>query len=351
MIIEAVRLIVTLGTTAAGFAIGKSLPEWFDGGTVDPDASIVLGAMIGAGVGYVMGGLLGRLIRRGLDRAPEIAAATSGRQLFTGAFGMLTGVIVGAIVAVPAIMLLPLVLGWSLAGLAVIVLGALGATVFAARADDLFAAAGVGPVPSPLASGDRTAFVVDTSAAIDGRILELGRAGLVAGDLWVPEYVLDELQGIADSGKKSTRRRGRRGLDVIDALTGLPALEVKVDERTYPEHPEVDAKLVAMCEDLGAVLVTTDHNLAKAAGVRGVAVLNPHALGESMRPALVSGEELMLLIEREGSEPGQGVGFLDDGTMVVVEDAAHLVGQKVEVEVANALRTSIGRLLFAKLSG
>lgn len=351
MIIEAVRLIVTLGTTAAGFAIGRSIPGWFDGAAVDPDGSIVLGAVIGAGVGYVLGGLIGRLIRRGLDRAPEIAAATSGRQLFTGAFGMLTGVIVGAVAAVPAVVLLPTALAWSVAGLTVVVLGALGATVFAARADDLFAAAGIGPEPPPFASGERPAFVVDTSAAVDGRILELGRAGLVAGDLWVPEFVLDELQGIADSGKKSTRRRGRRGLDVIDALRGLPSVAVRVVERTYPEHPDVDAKLVAMCDDHGATLVTTDHNLAKAAGVRGIAVLNPHTLGESMRPGLVSGEQIMLLIEREGSEPGQGVGFLDDGTMVVVEDAAHLVGRKVDVEVSNALRTSIGRLLFAKLSG
>jgi len=351
MIIEAVRLIVTLGTTAAGFAIGKSIPGWFDGATVDPDMSIVLGAMIGAGVGYVLGGLFGRLIRRGIDRAPEIAAATSGRQLFTGAFGMLTGLIVGAVVAVPAVVLLPPVIGWSVAGLAVMILGALGATVFAARADDLFAAAGVGPAPPPFASGERPAFVIDTSAAIDGRILELGRAGLVAGDVWVPEFVLDELQGIADSGKKSTRRRGRRGLDVVEAMRGLPAVAVRIIERTYPEYPEVDAKLVAMCDDHDATLVTTDHNLAKAAGLRGIAVLNPHALGESMRPALVSGEEITLLIEREGSEPGQGVGFLDDGTMVVVEDAAGLVGRKVEIEVANALRTSIGRLLFAKLSG
>ena len=349
MIIEAVRLVVTLATTAAGFLVGRSVPEWFDGASIDLDASIVLGAVIGAGVGYVGGGLLGRLIRRGLEHAPDLVARTSGPQLFAGAFGMLGGVILGSVAAVPMIFLLPPVVAWSSAALGVIVLGSFGAKVFASRAEELLAAAGIDSKQRFDPIGRLEAFVIDSSAAIDGRVLDLARAGLVAGDVWVPEFVVDELQGIADSGDKSRRRRGRRGLDVLDALGELPDTHVRVMERTFPGHDGVDAKLIAMSVDTGATMVTTDHNLAKAAGLRGVRVLNPHALGESLRPVLVSGDKVRLTIEREGSEPGQGVGYLEDGTMVVIEGAQGVVGQNVEVEVANAVRTTIGRMFFAKL--
>ena len=350
MIIEAVRLVVTLATTAAGFVVGRSIPDWFDSAGTDPDAAIVVGAVIGAGVGYVAGGLLGRSIRRGLDRAPELASRATGPELFAGAFGLLIGVVVGAVASIPVVILLPPLVGWSIASLLVIVLAAFGSRVFAARADDVLVATGVKRrTPFTPSATSVDAYVIDTSAAIDGRVLDLARAGLVGGDVVVAEFMVDELQGIADSGNKNRRRRGRRGLDVLDAIAELPSVELRVTDRTFPEHDGVDAKLVAMCLESEATLVTTDHNLAKAAGVRGIRVLNPHALGESLRPALTAGESVELFIEREGSEPGQGVGFLDDGTMVVVEGASSAVGRTIEVEVASALRTSVGRMLFAKL--
>lgn len=353
MVIEAVRLVVTLAFTASGFVLGRALPGWVEGAGPDPDAAVVLGAMLGAGVGYVVGGLLGRFVRRGIDHAPEVVARTSGPELFAGAFGLVAGIVVGAVVAVPAVILLPAIVGWPSAALVVIVLGAFSWSVFSARADDLLAAAGLGKRRGITADGgerpQRGTYVVDSSAAIDGRVLELARAGLVDGAVWVPGFVLDELQGIADSGQKERRRRGRRGLDVLDALAALPGIDLLTEEHSYPEFPEVDAKLLALCANTGATLVTTDHNLASVAGLRGLRVLNPHQLGESMRPVPVGGEVLDLLIEREGSEPGQGVGHLDDGTMVVVESAAASIGEKVSIEVVSAMRTSLGRMLFARL--
>ncbi len=352
MIIEIVRLVVTLAATAAGFLIGRTTPDWLDGGP-SADAAVIVGAVLGAGIGYVVGGLLGRFIRRSLDRPPEIVAHATGPQLFAGAFGLVAGLLVGAVVAIPAIVLAPPVIGWSSGALLVIVLASFGSSVFSARADDLLAAAGLGARRGRPAGPDERPrvgeFVVDSSAAIDGRILDLARAGLVGGEVWVPGFVLDELQGIADSGQKERRRRGRRGLDVLDALGALPAVDLLTDERTFPEFQEVDAKLLGLCVAAEATLVTTDHNLAAAAGLRGIAVLNPHALGESMRRVPVAGETIDLLVEKEGTEPGQGVGYLDDGTMVVVEGGAASVGQKVEVEVFSAMRTSIGRIVFAKL--
>jgi uncharacterized protein YacL len=348
VISEAVRLIITLALTAVGFAVGRAVPDWFDGSQVDPDAAIVTGAVLGAGVGYVVGGLVGRLVSRGLNRAPAIVARASGPELFAGAFGVVSGVLIGVVVGVPLIVLLPEILGWGIAAFLVLVLAAFGGRVFSARADDLLATAGLRARPVEPPEG--AVYLIDSSAAIDGRILELARAGLLTGSIWLPEFVIDELQGIADSGSKHTRRRGRRGLDVLEALRDVAGIDVRVSEDSVPEHSDVDAKLVALGSRYGATLVSTDHNLVKAAGLRGISVLNPHSLGELLRPALVPGDRVAILVERPGSEPGQGVGYTDDGTMVVVEGGAGAVGSVVEVEVANTLRTSVGRMLFARMA-
>lgn len=349
MIIEAVRLVVTLATTAAGFLIGRAIPDWYPEAGIDPDVSIVTSAVVGAGIGYVAGGLIGRLIRRALDRAPELVSRASGPELFAGAFGLLAGLALGVVVGMPAIVFLPPVLGWPLASLLVLILAAFGSQVFASRSEDLLAAAGLRPRRIRSASqAEGPAHVVDTSAVIDGRLLELCRVGLIAGDLVVPEFVIDEIQGIADSGSVHHRRRGRRGLDILDALRELPAVDVRVADDAVPELDDVDAKLISLCTRIEATLISTDHNLVKAAGLRGIATLNPHAIGEAMRPQLVPGDRITLLIERPGTEPGQGVGYLDDGTMVVVEGSAEMVGRTIDVEVANTLRTSVGRLLFAR---
>lgn len=351
MLTEAVRLVVTLSATAAGYTVGRSAPQWLAAAT-NPDSAAVLGAVLGAGIGYVLGGLAGRLARRGIDRVPSAAGKASGAELFAGAFGFVAGLIVGAIIAIPAIVLLPEVLGWSSGALLVIVLSATGARLFTARSEDLLAAAGlVAPRRAKEPVAPATArFVVDSSAAIDGRILDLARAGLLRGEITIPGFVVDELQGIADSGQVNRRRRGRRGLDVLEALSSVPGVSSRIDERTFPAQPEVDGKLLALARDLTATLVTTDHNLGRAAGLRGIDVLDPQALGEALRSGPLAGDVVSLIIEKAGSEPGQGVGYLDDGTMVVVEAAATLVGRTVEIEIAGALRTSVGRLLFAKLA-
>lgn len=345
MIIEIVRLMVTLATTAIGFLLGRSAlagPLGFD-----PDAAVAIGSLLGAGVGYVGGGLFGRLTRRGLEKAPRMVARATGPQLFAGSFGILLGVVVGAVLSVPLVALTPGVVGWPIGALIMLLAAAFAARIFSARANDLLAAAGLRPKSLTARGGG--GFVLDTSAAIDGRILDLGRSGLVSGEIWLPGFVVGELQAIADSGNVGRRRRGRRGLEVLEALRDIPEIHLQVVDETVPGHDEVDAKLVALSDSWGATLVTTDHNLAKVASLRGVPVLNPHVVGDALRSGLSPGETIDLLLEKEGSEQGQAVGYLDDGTMVVVEAADHLIGQSVVVEVANSLRTSVGRLLFAKL--
>ena len=255
-------------------------------------------------------------------------------------------------VAVPVVLLLPSVAGWPLGGLLVLLAAAFGTRIFSERAQELLAlTAGRTLAPTqaaPVPAEER--YLIDSSAAIDGRVLDLAKAGVVRSSVWVPAFVVDEMQGIADSSDSTRRKRGRRGLDVLDALRELDDVEFFVVEDTVPEHDEVDAKLLTLADRSGGTIVTTDHNLARAASIRGLQVLNPHALGESLRPRLHAGDAVEVRIDREGSESGQGVGFLEDGTMVVVAGASDEIGKTVAAEVSNTLRTSVGRMVFAKLA-
>ncbi len=341
-LVEAVRLLVTLATTAVGFQVGRSWNSWFR--TMESEFAVITGALVGAGVGYVLGGVIGRVIRATLDDSPGMLAKLSGPQLLSGTVGLVCGVIVGAAASAPFVALLPGVVGWPAAALVVLILASFGARVFGQRGASLWS-----PEPTSVRVSAGSSHLIDSSAAIDGRILHLARAGLVRSDVWVPAFVVDELQGIADAHDRSRRRRGRRGLDVLDGLREVEGIEFRVLEETVPEAVDVDAKLLALASRYEAVLVTTDHNLARAAGLRGIDVINPHELGEALRPGLAAGDEVEVAIEKLGSEPGQGVGFLDDGTMVVVADGAGQVGSTVLVEVSNVLRTSVGRMVFARL--
>ncbi|MGH8874650.1 MAG: PIN domain-containing protein, partial [Acidimicrobiia bacterium] len=207
------------------------------------------------------------------------------------------------------------------------------------------------PITARRLDAAERSYLLDSSAAVDGRLLHLARAGLIEGRVWVPSFVVDELQSLADASDRERRRRGRRGLEVVEALQSALGVEVSVLDDSVPEHEDVDAKLAALAVRASATLVTTDHNLAKAAGLRGVLILNPQALSESLKPAVASGDRLHLAIAKAGSEPGQGVGYLDDGTMVVVEGAGSLVGEELTVEVTGVTRTAIGRMLFARPVG
>ncbi len=346
MLVEAVRLLITLATTAIGFSIGSSWNELFPSSSFDADAAMIWLVMLGAGVGYVFGGVVGRGVARAMEDAPLWFKDASGAQLFAGGFGVVVGIVLGVVLAAPLVALLPPLVGWPLGTLTVLVVAALASRVFASRADDFSMATRTGHSRRGAQIGG-AAFLVDSSAAIDARILELARAGLLAGHTMVSAFVIDELQGLADAADDKIRRRGRRGLDVLDALRDTPGVGFEVIEDSVPEFPDVDAKLLALAADLDAALVTTDHNLARAAGLRGVTVVNPHSLAESLRPALTKGDRVTLQIAKEGSEPGQGVGYLDDGTMVVVNGAADNIGQMLEVEIANMLSTNVGRMAFA----
>jgi len=339
VLVEAIRFLVTLAITALGFGLGTRLAE--EGGS-EP----AIGAVVGAGIGYVLGGVVGRTFRSRLTGAGTFTRRVSGHELFAGAFGVLVGLFIGAVVGVPLVVFLPPAAGWPLAALVVLMLSVVGARLFAARAGDLLRVVGISPITADCTGGEgeERIFLVDTSAAIDGRVLHLNRAGLMSGRIEIPAFVVDELQMLADSGERSVRRRGRRGLEVLEAM----GRAVVVIEDDVPEFEDVDAKLVALAARSGATLVTTDFNLAKAAGIRGIPTLNLNHVSDLLQPTVAVGDKISVEISKPGSEPGQGVGFLDDGTMVVVEEAYSSLGSTLDVVISGVTRTAVGRMLFGR---
>jgi uncharacterized protein YacL len=191
--------------------------------------------------------------------------------------------------------------------------------------------------------------VLDTSCIIDGRIIELMDTGFIEGQILVPDFVLQELQQVADSANDQKRSRGRRGLDLLKKLRESYPDRVLISRADYDDIPTVDAKLVRLAMDINGSLLTNDYNLNKVASVQRVPVLNINDLAQAIRPTYLPGDSLDLKILKEGKEPAQGIGYLNDGTMVVVEDGRDHMGDSMEVVVTSALQTSAGRMIFAKL--
>ncbi len=192
--------------------------------------------------------------------------------------------------------------------------------------------------------------LLDTSAIIDGRIADLAETGILESTLIVPSFVLSELQAVADSSIRTRRLRGRRGLDILARLKGSESVEVKVLDTAATSEP-VDQRLVKLAKSLDGRIVTTDFNLNKTARLQGIEVMNLNDMANALKPVVVPGETLSLSIIKEGEEPGQGVGYLDDGTMVVVEGGKSRIGKTVTVAVTSVLQTSAGRMIFGKLEG
>ncbi|MEN6370746.1 MAG: PIN domain-containing protein [Armatimonadota bacterium] len=194
--------------------------------------------------------------------------------------------------------------------------------------------------------------ILDTNVIIDGRIADICKAGFVDGPIYIPRFVLEELQQIADSSDSLKRARGRRGLDILNQMQQEMSLQIETYDggngNNYPD--EVDAKLVELAKDLGGVIVTNDYNLNKVAGLHGIKVLNVNELANALKPVVLPGEVMTTMIIKEGKEQNQGVGYLDDGTMIVVEGGRNQVGATVDVMVTSVLQTAAGKMIFANLT-
>src|SRR6266581_2068450 len=191
--------------------------------------------------------------------------------------------------------------------------------------------------------------ILDTSVIIDGRIADVAETGFLTGTLIIPQFILRELQQVADSPDSSKRQRGRRGLDMLNRLQNNASLDIQIVETDFPSVREVDLKLIELGQQLDAVIVTNDFNLNKVSQLRGVSVLNINELANALKPVVLPGEAMRVFILKEGKEYNQGVAYLDDGTMVVVDNARRLIGKNADIAVTSVLQTTAGKMIFGRL--
>jgi uncharacterized protein YacL len=283
-----------------------------------------------------------------IGRVQELSTA----EFVAAVLGLFVGLLLGLLLGLPLAQVEGPLGTWLPLGVSLFLgLGMMGLTV-AKRFDLIAAAEGAGLVRRPgeehgSAEGEPR-IVVDTSVLIDGRIAEIVESGFVFGTLVVPRFVLDELQHIADSSDTLRRNRGRRGLEILNRMQRDPHTPIEVVEDEAPGIAEVDAKLVELAKRRSRVVLTNDFNLNRVAELQGVRVMNINSLANAVKPAVLPGEELRVRVIQEGKEAGQGVGFLDDGTMIVVEGGARLIEREVDVCVTRVLQTVAGRMIFAQ---
>ena len=343
------RVLGTLVYGFIGWELGVALASTNELNT-ESARYIVPATLIGAAFGYILSPWI--------VIAPARAARNSLRQvpigeLLAGTVGLAIGVLIGALLTFP-LSRLPPPFGNILPLVTVIIFGYLGATVMVLRQDDIWtllrpnrgAKTALG-AEHPIPVVTLPTLLLDTSVIIDGRIADVAQTGFVMGTLAVPRFVLNELQYIADSPDALRRNRGRRGLEMLDRLQNNSDIKIDFIDIDPQDAQQVDDKLISLAMQLNAAVITNDYNLNRVARLQGVKILNINELANAVKSVLLPGEELPLKIIQEGKEVGQGVGYLEDGTMVVVENGRRYLNQEILVQVTKVLQTNAGRLIFA----
>jgi uncharacterized protein YacL len=324
-----IRILFLFLCTLGGYSISQVRPEW------------VANGLLGAIIGFGLGGLcvaVDEMLKGFSLRA--FSAATFGLFLGTLVAGMIdrSGLFADADDPQRRVIRLALFLSFGYLGM-----------VLAMRSNKEDFSLIIPYVRFAPQAKPEILLLLDTSVIIDGRIADLLEANFIEGTLVVPRFVLHELQKIADSNDPVIRARGRRGLEMLTRLRQSKRNEVKIHDADFPEESEVDAKLVRLARSLGAKLYTNDYNLGKVAELQSVLYVNLNELANSLKPVILPGEVFSLRVVREGKDKGQGVGYLNDGTMVVVNNAQNLIGQQVSVKVLSLLQTGAGIIIFADL--
>jgi uncharacterized protein YacL len=347
MIVQLSRFVLATLGALAGLAV-KDVIDWTSRIGFPETLVIILFVILGCSIGFILGGILGREMTRGYRYLEEYARRMSAPDLLLATAGLLVGLVIALIASTPVRDLQPSWVAISATVCMFFVIGYYGMRVAMFKRRDfarLFPQLSTGSVNDSAAPK-----LLDTSAVIDGRFVELARSGLLEGVVRVPRFVLAELQTLADSADETKRARGRRGLDLLATLSTGPGA-AEVFEADYPEVPDVDSKLVRLARDLGAEILTVDYNLSQVARVQGVGVLNIAEIAAALRPTHLPGEQIRVSVTREGKEPDQGVAYLEDGTMVVVANGRDRIGDEVDVIVTSVLQTSGGRMIFARPTG
>jgi uncharacterized protein YacL len=336
-LVEFVRLIFVVLFAAAGYIVATQMGQTSTSRTL-------IGVVLGTSTGFVLGGVLGRQTVSAVSSVEEQLRRVPAAEIVAGAAGLIAGLAMAALLSVPIFRLPPLA-AWTSVAFMYVVLGYVGYRVGRTEHAELFDLIGLKPRAAGVARGEVS--VIDTSALIDGRVVDLVTTGFLSGDLLIHSAVLRELQTIADSSDAKRRGRGRRGLDAVAELQRAKTVDVHLVEEDGVF--DVDATLVRLARDRGASLITADHNLAKVAQALSVPVPNLNRLAAAFRAPVGIGDELRVELVKNGREHGQAVGYLEDGTMVVVEHAVDRIGAEVPIQVRNVIQTATGRMVFATL--
>ena len=324
-----------------GYAVGRLLAARSLGSPASAAVNTVYLVAAGLLLAFLLGPPLARAVSTWGGRLRARLARLDPRRVAAASAGLLAALLLGVLLG-SALAGAPLYT-WDVSLLVTLTLGVL-CVAFALRNAQVFGGLSWHAPPAR-----RGAKVLDTNVIIDGRVVGLARSGLLEGELIVPAFVLRELQFLADHGEAQRRARGKRGLGVLEELRALAPLSVL--EWDAPELPDVDDKLVRLARELGAGLITNDANLSKVAALHGVRTLSIHDAAVALRPTLAAGESLEITVSKAGQQAGQGVGYLDDGTMIVVEDGLKYKGKSVRVLVLSNVQTSVGRMVFARAEG
>ena len=268
------------------------------------------------------------------------------QDVVAGAIGLVVGLLTAALLSLP-LSLLPSYLGKFLPVVASLVLGYFGATIMVTHRKEVFQLLGLAREGNRGKTGPEHKVVIDTSAIIDGRIADISHTGFVAGTMVIPRFVLAELQQIADSPDAVRRNRGRRGLEMLNKLQKESVVPIEISDVEVDSVPDVDGKLVRLAKNMRCSIITNDYNLNRVAELQGIKVLNINELANAVKSVVFPGEEMLVRIIQEGKEFGQGVAYLDDGTMVVVENGRRYINGDVDIVVTRVLQTVAGRMIFA----
>lgn len=356
------KRLIQIAGLLIGTLIGQSLSAWRSAGgtawmnpllTAQGSGSSASGGYMGMAIGALLGFLIATSIAgplaQGLQRGIDRLSGMPFSALASGLAGGLSGLAVAAF-AYPYLSDLPRV-GALVGALAALFLGYAGLRIGIGKQEELAAWTQSRRTPEPVKEEEpryEQHKILDTSVIIDGRIADICKTGFIEGTLVIPEFVLEELQHIADSSDLLKRNRGRRGLDILNKIQKELDVKVLIYEDGVDEAGEVDSKLVKLAKAMRGKVVTNDFNLNKVCELQGVSVLNINDLANAVKPVVLPGEEIVVQVIKDGKEHGQGVAYLDDGTMIVVEGGRDFIGTTMEVLVTSVLQTSAGRMIFAK---
>ncbi len=351
------RIVGMVVFAVLGVLWGISLGEKAGRAGIEPSLSIeqyaFLVGMVGALAGLV---LTPFLTTRPAKALRQVFAKVSAQSLFAALLGLTIGLIVAALLAFP-ISLLPDPFGSVVPFIGVLIMGYMGIAIFVMRQNDIFGvlrsifnrSAAIEPLDGGGAKwAESRTILLDTSVIIDGRIADIARTGFLPGSLLIPRFVLNELQYIADSPDSLRRQRGRRGMDVLSQLQKEPSIPVRISDIDVEGIREVDDKLITLARQMRCPILTNDYNLNRIAELQGVTILNVNELANAVKSILLPGEIMEIRVIQEGKESGQGVGYMDDGTMVVIENGREYLNQEIVIIVTKVLQTAAGRMIFGR---